>query len=296
MASRQQARRSLAIFFPVLILGTAYFERKILLLGGSIGGHRALIYGLMWWVTISSLVARTVFRESLRDVSFRWGGWNGTRAVIVATVLPLVVGFVAYGIAWNTGLAHFRATEIPASILGIAIAGDPSARFLKFLLLMLTIGSLYGCKAVAGEEIGWRGYMLTRLIDSGVPAPLFISGAVWALWHTPLILSGQYASGPYPVLSAAGFFFTVIGAGYIFAWLRLSSGSVWPAIWAHAVWNAVIQGPFDGSTNGYSMWVGESGLLVAAMTILFAIVLYRVWPLHLAEVKHEPTGYAVAAS
>jgi membrane protease YdiL (CAAX protease family) len=134
--------------------------------------------------------------------------------------------------------------------------------------------------------------MLTRLIDAGVPAPILVSGVLWALWHTPLILSGQYASGPHPALSAAGFFFTVIGAGYIFAWLRLSSVSVWPCIWAHAIWNAIIQGPFDQSTAGYSMWVGEPGLLVAATTLIFAFVLYRVWSLPLARVSENSTHFA----
>jgi membrane protease YdiL (CAAX protease family) len=288
----QQARRGLAIFFPVLILGSAYFERKIYLLGGSIGGHAGLIYGLMWWVTVSSLVARIVLRESLRDVSFRWGGSNGTRAVIVATVLPLVVGFVAYGLAWSTGLAHFDAAGIPGTVLGLHFAEGSAAHFLEYLLLALSLGALFSCASAAGEEIGWRGYMLTRLIDAAVPAPILVSGVLWALWHTPLILSGQYASGPHPKLSAAGFFFTVIGAGYVFAWLRLSSGSIWPCIWAHAIWNAVIQGPFDQSTAGYSMWVGESGLLVAAITLLFAFVLYRVWPVQQTHVTEKPASLA----
>ena len=72
MDSRTKARRGLAIFFVVLIAGTAYFEHKILVLGGDIGRHLNLIYALMWWVTVASVVARLVMRESPRDVSFRW--------------------------------------------------------------------------------------------------------------------------------------------------------------------------------------------------------------------------------
>ena len=54
---------------------------------------------------------------------------------------------------------------------------------------------------------------------------------------------------------------------------------MWPAIWAHGVWNAVIQGGFDASTAGYSVWVGESGLLTSVMTVAFAIALYKLWPI-----------------
>jgi membrane protease YdiL (CAAX protease family) len=118
-----------------------------------------------------------------------------------------------------------------------------------------------------------RGYMLTRLIDSSVPKPIFFSGLVWALWHVPLILSGQYASGSHPALSAVLFVGNVIGLGYVFAWLRLSSGSIWPCSWAHGVWNAVIQGPFDMSTTATAIgWASRVCLTTVTMTV-FTILL-----------------------
>ena len=42
----------------------------------------------------------------------------------------------------------------------------------------------------AGEEIGWHGYMLTRLVDAGMAKPILTSGLIWGLWHVPLILGG----------------------------------------------------------------------------------------------------------
>src|SRR6185312_12403372 len=108
----------LAIFFVVLIAGSAYFERRILVLGGSIQNHLGLIFGLVWWVTVSSIVARLALREGIGDISFRWGGAAGTRAIAIATAMPLVVGFMAYGIAWSTGLAHFKAPAPSGDVLG----------------------------------------------------------------------------------------------------------------------------------------------------------------------------------
>jgi len=115
------------------------------------------------------------------------------------------------------------------------------------------VGAVDLTRYAAGEEIGWRGYMLTRLIDADVPAPILVSGIVWAAWHMPLILTGQYASGPHPTLSAIFFTIDITAWAVVIAWLRLSSGSVWPCIWAHCVWNEVIEGAFDLSTEGYSM-------------------------------------------
>jgi len=98
MESKGKAVSGLCVFFVVLIAGSAYFEHRILSLGGSIQNHLGLIFGLVWWVTISSLVARLALREGIGDVSFRWGGTAGTRAIAVAGAMPLVVGFTAI---WN---------------------------------------------------------------------------------------------------------------------------------------------------------------------------------------------------
>ncbi len=280
MESKGKAVSGLCVFFVVLIAGSAYFEYRILLLGGSIQNHLGLIFGLVWWVTISSIVARLALRERIGDVSFRWGGTAGTRAIAVAGAMPLLVGFAAYGIAWSTGLAHFKAPVLPDVAMGMrfAPAGGGFLRFCQRLGVMLLFGALENCKYAAGEEIGWRGYMLTRLVDSGIRAPILISGLVWGLWHAPLILSGQYASGPHPIASACLFVVGIVAGGYVFAWLRLSSGSIWPCIWGHGAWNAIIQGAFDRSTAGPSVWVGESGVLTAGMLALFAVVLYKRWP------------------
>src|SRR5579875_3327926 len=148
MDSRAKARSGLVIFFAVLIAGSAYFEHKILVLGGSIQNHLGIIFGLVWWVTVSSLVARLVLRESLRDVSFRWGGSTGTRAMAIATAMPLVVGFTAYGIGWKLGLANFTGPALARAVLGLhfTLAGNPLVRFWQCLGVMLVFGALDTCK------------------------------------------------------------------------------------------------------------------------------------------------------
>ena len=95
------------------------------------------------------------------------------------------------------------------------------ARFATLLGLTLTLVSVLSLFSAAGEEIGWRGYLLTRLIEAEVPRPVLVSSLVWALWHVPLIVSGQYAAGPNRFLSAAIFVATVVGIGFTLAFLRL---------------------------------------------------------------------------
>lgn len=255
------ARRGLAIYFAVLIPATAVVETLVFRAGDAIGKHPLLIALLMWVPALSSFVARAALREGIADVSFRFGGRTTWRAMLVALATPLVVGTVAYGVAWGSGL--------------VAYTSPPHGGFFPYLGLALTAGTAVGILFAGGEEIGWRGYMLTRLVDAGVPHPLLVSGLIWAGWHLPLILSGQYASGPHPALSAAVFVVSVIGMALVIGILRLRSGSVWPAIVLHAAWNAVIQGPFDRSATGpaATTWVGESGVLVACVILALGIAL-----------------------
>src|SRR5262249_43496241 len=126
-----------------------------------------------------------------------------------------------------------------------------------------------------GEEVGWRGYMLTRLITAGVPRPVFTSGLIWAFWHMPFILSGQYAAGSQPRISALLFVIAVVADAYLAAYLRLQSGSVWPTVIMHGAWNSIIQGTFDRATVGTPLAVGESGWVTVTVSIIAVLLMTR---------------------
>jgi uncharacterized protein len=263
--SRAAARRGLAIYFAVLILGSGTVETVLLRAGDSIAHHTPLIFLLMWMPAISSFVARAVRGEGIADVSFRFGGTEGLRMIGVAIAFPLLVGAISYGAAWATGLVGYTT---PPKYGG----------FFPYLGMAMLAGPTLGVLSGAGEEIGWRGYMLTRLIDGGVPRPLLVSGLIWAAWHLPLILSGQYAAGAHPGLSAAIFVVDVVGIAYAIGIVRLRSGSVWPAAVMHGAWNAIIQGPFDRASTGpgATFWVGESGILVAVVSLVIGYCTMRL--------------------
>lgn len=266
------ARKGLLVFFALVALGSGVFQGLILRSGKPIGESPWLVYALMWTPGVASVVARLVFREGFRDVSFSVGGAPGWKAIGLGWLLPLAAGALAYGLAWGAGLASFEVPLLPQ--LGLD-AFPPPLRFALLLALALTLVSALSLLSAAGEEIGWRGYLLTRLVEAEVPRPVLVSALIWGAWHLPLVLSGQYAAGGNRVLSGAVFLATVVGIGFVVSWMRLSTGSVWPAIVLHGVWNAVIQGAFDTSTKAPSVWVGEAGILVAAVSLGAAFLLAR---------------------
>lgn len=267
-----EARKGLLVFFALVALGTGVFQGLLLRTGKPIGESPWLVGALMWTPGLASLVARLVFREGFRDVSLRIGGAAGWRAIGLAWALPILVGGLAWGAAWGTGLARFDVPVLAEA--GLHMLARP-LRFAVLLAVSATLVSLLSLLSAMGEEIGWRGYLLTRLIEAEVPRPVLVGSLVWAVWHLPLVLAGQYAAGENRALSAVGLLLTVVGIGFVVSWMRLTTGSVWPAVVLHAVWNAVIQGAFDASTGGTSIWVGEGGFLVAAASLGAAWLLAR---------------------
>jgi membrane protease YdiL (CAAX protease family) len=210
-------------------------------------------------------------------VSFRIGGRRGWKAVMLALSFPIIFGLISYGIAWVTGLVHFSPQPIPMAAQFVGDNSSPVLVFLVNLAVAATVVTILSVRTAAGEEIGWRGYMLTRLIDAGVPKPVLASGIIWGVWHVPLILGGVYLAGPPPALSALLWMVTATSFSFVFARLRLETGSVWPAIALHASWNSVIQVAFDPASTGAgaAVWVGESGILVALTMIVAAVVFGR---------------------
>jgi CAAX protease family protein len=68
-----------------------------------------------------------------------------------------------------------------------------------------------------------------------------------------------------------------ISISFVFARLRLESGSMWPAITLHAGWNSIIQLAIDPASTGRGAapWVGESGILVALTMVAAAVAFTR---------------------
>ena len=141
-AHRATARRGLLLFFALAAVFDAALVTVI-----AVTGEVLWIFALMWSVAAASVICRIVLKEGFRDVSFRFGGRRSLLYVGAGVLLPIVIGLIAFGTAWMTGLAAF--------------VGPPGA-FLTSLLIAATVGTVGGAVSAAGEEIGWRGYMLTR--------------------------------------------------------------------------------------------------------------------------------------
>ncbi|NTU84886.1 MAG: CPBP family intramembrane metalloprotease [Chloroflexales bacterium] len=263
----RRARRGLVLYFSALV--------PFSLVGYEVALSRHSHLLLMFAPALASIVARLALREGFGDVSFRLRERRIWRGILVALLFPLLVAIIAYGLAWGLGLAQFQPPPTPADWPHFA---SPAVTF-AFTLVATLVFALVPTLPL-GEELGWRGYMLTRLVDTGVPRPLLVSSLIWGAWHLPIIVAGTYRPGnpSAPLLVQCGLFLVVVVAfGSFLGGLRLATGSIWPPVVAHGAWNLVIQAVFDPATHGATarLWTGEAGLLVIGVTVVGTLLLWQ---------------------
>ena len=237
-------------------------------------GRGFVIHTEMWAPALAAFTCCALFRIPLSFLGFRW---PGGRAVAWGYFLPVAYAAIAYLLVWGTGLA-------PADFAGFSHLSQKSLQIgsgagVLNALLIMTFGVLQSGVSAAGEEIGWRGFLVPALAQRlNFTGLALVSGVIWALWHYPLILFGTYDSTAPKWVALLCFTTMIITTGAMAAWLRLKSGSVWPAVMLHACHNAVIQWLFDSMTveTGRAAWfAGEFGVALAVISILVVIPIWR---------------------
>ena len=231
----------------------------LIIAAGSLGAHGgAYVFALMWCPGVSALATRLAFQGNVRGQGWRWGA---TRWATLAYVLPLGYATAAYGPVWLAGLG-----------------GVDLGRFRIGVVTFLALGSLQSLLSATGEELGWRGFLvptLARTMSFGRTA--VVSGAIWAAWHVPLIAFADYNAGTPTWYAVLCFAIMVVSLAVPLAWLRLRSGSVWPAAILHATHNLFVQGFFDRVTvdTGPTRWLtGEFG---AALAVTIGATAWMFW-------------------
>jgi len=152
--------------------------------------------------------------------------------VVATTLLAGAFGLVRLDLADFSGFAQQLAAAAPA---GTPL--PPVGVLVALQLAMIPLGAVVNSVLAFGEELGWRGWLQTALMPLGTWPALLVTGAVWGLWHAPVILLGYNFARP----DLVGVLFMVGGCvawGILFGWLRLRSTSVWPAVLAHGSLNA----------------------------------------------------------
>lgn len=124
-----------------------------------------------------------------------------------------------------------------------------------------------------GEELFWRGYLHEKLKHLGLLKTSLIIGAIWGIWHAPLMLMGVHTYG-HPVVSVVFMCLLCIAVSPIFFWFREQGKSILiPAVF-HATVNSFSGLSFVvfSNCNPLLSGVGLGGLVTILGFSLFLIL------------------------
>ena len=288
------------LLFIVLSYGLAWLAALPLWLHGGLAHPLFPLWVVLMMLTpaVSAIVVTKITEPGARPVeAFALNRWKPFKRLLAFGIAALAGSFAIHAVALligaGLGLYEFDLHRFSGmkELLDTKLAAYPEARaqlpplnlLLVVQLVALVPGAIVNTLPALGEEIGWRSWLLPRLLPLGTFPALLISGVIWGLWHAPLILLGyNYGDIPWGKSLLCMTLMCVALTPFI-SWLRLSSLSVWPAALAHGAFNAagslyLLLGSARLKPNltqatvfGWTGWI---------FPLLVGVVLFRFFPYH----------------
>ena len=152
-------------------------------------------------------------------------------AVAAVGALPLV------------GLTLLLAVAVPGVGFDPTVDPTPGIQFPSGLVgviatfgLVLGLGATVNAFFAFGEEFGWRGYLLWELAPWGFWKASLAIGALWGIWHAPVIIAG-YNYPSFPVIGVFAMTVACLSFSPVYTYLVVRAESVIAAALLHGVFN-----------------------------------------------------------
>ena len=233
----------------------------------------------MFMPLVATIITQMLNHEPvLGSIGIRWkiNHWW-----FVAWLLPvaMTMGIIAFS-CLMPGTHFVKESPLLMEALDKINSAMPEGRQLSYSVLLLaqiangfiagiTINALFAF----GEEAGWRGYLLRQFAGKNFLLTAVVIGAIWGLWHAPLILMGHN----FPAHPVTGVFMMILFCvclAPIAQFIRVKSGSVIAAAIFHGSFNAfaTFVPVFLNNTN--DLLTSPTGLAGIAVCLLALVCLH----------------------
>ena len=209
---------SLITWFIALLAGLIFLPSLIVLLGSSddVAYEMAgiLVYAVLLAITLGYLSIdgdRRSIVEMLKIPSIKAG-------VLFLLALPIVITIVDY-------LAVLIYYEVYEALFGYPEIIDmeypvPESEY-DLIISLIFISTVIAAPIV--EEIMFRGYVLDAIREiHGDTVAVLGSAVMFGILHIDPYVAGLAALG-----------------GIVYGWIRIETGSLWPSIISHMIWNGI---------------------------------------------------------
>lgn len=215
--------KDILIFLLITFIFSYALEFYVVFNGGVKAFGFFLLTGLMWIPGLVSIVQRLVQKLGFDDVGLRLG--KG-KYYLIAFVVIFVASFISYFLGAVFNLREFG-----------LVSGVPISKIVLQYSIIFGIGLV----SALGEELGWRGFLVPKIYNTGWKYPTITTGLIWALWHLPLVAFGGYYTVQSPIMIMLCYTASIMVLNYFINWLRIESGSMWVATVCHAFYNFFFQ-------------------------------------------------------
>jgi membrane protease YdiL (CAAX protease family) len=254
-----------------------------------------LAYGIAWaiWVTQLGPAIKNALRDGRTPDNFA-----ATPAVMLGMYAPALAAVVMRVVISKEGLRRslgplpsprmtLAAVFIPMAFVLILVAiitatniGDATAgKPVGTLLAILTFVGVPISTALAfGEEFGWRGYLLPRLLPLGEVKAAVIVGLIWGPWHLPVLIVGLNYPGQSIITVLAVFLLSTTLLSLLHTRFYVASGySLIAVSLLHGSLNTFSDRLTDQNhLSGNPLIVSAGGLIASALLAVGIFIAYRL--------------------
>ncbi len=237
----------------------------------------------MWAPALANILTRLVTGEGWKDLHLRphfrkgWPFWLiAWFAPALMTLAGAALFFALFPRFFDPTLSYVR-THMPSLPSGASLS-IWTVSILQLVLGVL-IAPVLNSLATLGEEFGWRAYLLPKLMPLGGRRAMVLIGAIWGLWHWPVIFMGYEYGFKYPGFPWVGpllFIWVAFCFGTFLGWLALRGRSVWPAVIGHAAINGIAAAAALATTGDPNPLLGPLpvGIIGSLGYALVAVVIF----------------------
>jgi membrane protease YdiL (CAAX protease family) len=273
MTGQRSSRQQVGIYLLLVFAFSSVFYFLMLRAHTLGAGAGLFVFGIMWCPALAGMATLKINGRELSDLGWKW---PQTTYAVESLFIPLLYAAIAYVFVWATGLGGFPNRDFMEHLVPlIGLRVSPQLSTVIYVLMAGTFGVVKSMASALGEEIGWRGFLVPELFKTtDFTTTALISGVVWSCWHYPLLIWGDYNSGTPTWYGLTCFTVMVVSISFVFAWLRLKSGSLWTGALLHASHNLYIQGiftPLTRNTGKTAWYIDEFGAVVPIVALGFAI-------------------------
>ncbi|GAA1977158.1 CPBP family intramembrane metalloprotease [Isoptericola halotolerans] len=177
--------------------------------------------------------------------------------------------------SFGLALVVMLPTLVLPAVAGLAFGAElEPADVLLAALPTIVMGTLLFALSTVGEEVLWRGQLQSLLRDQGFWRSSTIVGLLWMLFHVPLNLT-YLAQGTLSTAEAIATTLSVAAWAPLLAALVERRGTIWPAVFAHAVPLSSLQLLTASSVAAPTTFWATNILAWVAMPTVAAVVLRR---------------------